>query len=680
MRRLLYRFPIAAASALLVLAIHGATPDAIARSQTAPAQAPVVLDGRVLFQVGDVGEAYPARTRAEEIAARLRAEVERPEPPRALTVIRGSCAADRPAAAPEIAEPTPDTPTGTPSQSRQASIWILCPAGSERGLLTVTPADVPPGVRARWQAEDWRQVVVTAIARAREQRQPEYLRRAVLISLGWVAIAGGIGTVAAVAAGELRRRLARLHGDRNSPWYSWVEPAELAIKGGATLLQTGVLLGAAYAISSRFPLLRQWRYQLWNWLSGPNIALSAARSYSPLQLVTLVALSAGLWVAVGGLTQLLKESVLRRSRMPVATQEVLAFFLRYTLVFLGGLILFQLWGIDLRSLTILASVLGVGIGFGVQNIANNFISGLIVAIERPIQIGDFVRVGEWTGIVKQIGARHTTLSTLDRVSVIVPNSRFLEQEVINWSHGDATSRLQVPVGVAYGSDVERVRGALLEAAKGHSEVLLRPRPTVWFEAFGDSSLDFTLLVWINAPQEMPRIKSELNFRIAASLQRHGITVPFPQRDVNLHAPQLERAIAIWLAQAAPQLTETPVSPTVPPEPAVAPLPQPNPRTEPAPGDRAEDVDLEEIVAGMRGPEGITICNRRYRLQLYPACFVGLDAVDWLVKTYNLSRPEAVAIGQIMLDRGIIHHVLDNHPFTDSYLFYRFYSDEQKLRH
>ncbi|MEO0946658.1 MAG: mechanosensitive ion channel domain-containing protein [Cyanobacteria bacterium J06641_5] len=629
-------------TALLVM-VSDSWPGAIARGQdvatTSSNKAPIVLDGRALFSVGNAG-GFSAQERAAKIGMVLQSEVTHPDAPRQLKVVA------------------------------EAGLIAIRPiSDEERSLLTVTAADVLPGTNPRWQAEDWRRSMAAAIATAHEQRQPEYLRRAVLIALAWIAGALVLSTVVAALSQQWQQEVNRLRSQADSPWEPWVEPAGLTLHVGTFVVQVGIWLTVVYAICDRFPLLRQWQYRLWTWLSGPNITFNADRSYSLVQLALLVVLSAGLWLAVSNTTQFLKASVLRHSRMPVATQEVLTFLLRYALVLIGILVLFQLWGIDLRSLALLASVLGVGVGFGVQNIANNFISGLIVALERPIRIGDYVRVGDWTGTVQHIGARHTRISTLDRVTVIVPNSRFLEQEVINWSHGDAVSRLRLPIGVAYGSDVDCVRAALLAAAKAHPEVLLRPRPEVSFQEFGESALKFELLVWTNAPQAQPRLKSELNFRIAACLKRYGITVPFPQRDVNLHAPQLDRALAAWLEKNAPHLAIPPEAPSPPPE-----LP---PQPEPAPAAKLPDV--EEIVAAMRGPEGVSIRDRHYRLQSYSACFVGLDAVDWLVRTYEFSRPQAVAIGQKMLDRGIIHHVLDEHPFTDSYLFYRFYSDEEDLQ-
>ena len=173
----------------------------------------------------------------------------------------------------------------------------------------------------------------------------------------------------------------------------------------------------------------------------------------------------------------------------------------------------QLWGLDISSLAVFAGVLGVGIGLGIQGIAKEFVSALVLIFERPIQVGDFVEVGELVGTVERISVRSTEISTVDQVSVILPNSNFLESEVINWSHGSPVSRLKVPLGVAYGSNLTNVRGALLDAAHEHPDVLSAPPPNVFFMEFGDSSLDFNLLVWICEPRKQFQIKSDLYFQI-----------------------------------------------------------------------------------------------------------------------------------------------------------------------
>ncbi|HEY9649461.1 MAG TPA: mechanosensitive ion channel domain-containing protein, partial [Coleofasciculaceae cyanobacterium] len=330
--------------------------------------------------------------------------------------------------------------------------------------------------------------------------------------------------------------------------------------------------------------------------------------------------------------------------------------------------------------------LGVGIGFGVQNITNNLISGLIITLERPIQVGDFVKVGELVGIVERIGARSTEIRTLDQVTIIVPNSRFLETEVINWSHGDPVSRLRLSVPVAYGSDIENVQLALLDAAKSHPDVLVRPQPQVWFQGFGDSSLNFDLLVWTGEPQKQFRVKSDLYYRIESCLRRYNIEVPFPQRDLNLRSPKLEEFITVWLRQHTPISSDKeaddsdtnllknypqplPSLTSIEPKTEISSPPTSSPKELTA-------AELENLVEAMRGVGGVEIQDRRYRLNLYPACFVGSEAVEWLIHQRNCTREDAIDLGQLLIDWGIIHHVLDEHPFRDGYFFYRFYADER----
>ncbi len=193
----------------------------------------------------------------------------------------------------------------------------------------------------------------------------------------------------------------------------------------------------------------------------------------------------------------------------------------------------------MSSLTILASALSIGLGIGLQNIAKNFGSGLILVFERPIQVGDFIEVGDLNGTVERIGARSTEIRTLDRVSIIVPNSRFLDSEVINWSHGNPISRLHLPLGVAYGSDPQQVRTVLIESASGHPKVLASPAPSLLFKGFGDSSLDFELLVWTAEPDKQFLLKSDLYFLIYEVLNQNQIEIPFPQRDLHLRSGKVE---------------------------------------------------------------------------------------------------------------------------------------------
>jgi small-conductance mechanosensitive channel len=368
----------------------------------------------------------------------------------------------------------------------------------------------------------------------------------------------------------------------------------------------------------------------------------------------------------------LRASLLRPLGLDNAREETIASLLRYGLLFLGILIALQAAGVDVRGLAIAGGVLGVGIGFGLQNLANNIVSGVVIGLERPIRVGDVVKVGEHFGTVERIGARSTALRTLDRVTVLIPNSRFLETEVVNWSHGDPVSRVHVPVGVDYGSNVAAVRSALLEAARAHPAVLREPRPQVQLKAFGGSSLDFELLVWTGDPRNQFTLTSDLNYRIEAELDRHGVRVPFPQLDVHIRTPELGRAFDAGSGERG--------GPAFAAEPARDPRirhathePVQMSRDERGPHDWTA-AELEAALERMMGPEGVPRADRRHWLRVHRDCFVGSDAVAWLMKREGLTRNEAGELGERLGELGRIRHVLDEHGFRDGPFYYRFGGD------
>jgi small-conductance mechanosensitive channel len=193
-------------------------------------------------------------------------------------------------------------------------------------------------------------------------------------------------------------------------------------------------------------------------------------------------------------------------------------------------------GIDLSSLAFVAGAIGVGLGFGLQNIISNFVSGVIILAERPISIGDRVELGEVSGQVAKINLRSTNIVTNDNITIIVPNSDFITNKVTNWSYGDPKVRIRVPIGVAYGTDPEQLKKLLLDVANEHPKVLREPPPNVFFIAFGDSSLNFELGVWTSEMTSMPRqFRSELNYAIERKLRENKIEIPFPQRDLHLRS-------------------------------------------------------------------------------------------------------------------------------------------------
>jgi small-conductance mechanosensitive channel len=193
----------------------------------------------------------------------------------------------------------------------------------------------------------------------------------------------------------------------------------------------------------------------------------------------------------------------------------------------------------LSSLAFLAGALGVGVGFGLQNIISNFVSGLIILAEQPIAIGDRVEVGGTIGKVTEINLRSTTMLTGDNICIIVPNSNLITGTVVNWSHGDPRVRTRLPLGVAYGTDIEQLRRILLEVADQNSDILKQPAPDLLFIGYGDSSINFELAVWSMLTQEKPlRFKSELYYAMHKKLQEHHIDIPFPQRDLHLRSGSL----------------------------------------------------------------------------------------------------------------------------------------------
>ena len=217
-----------------------------------------------------------------------------------------------------------------------------------------------------------------------------------------------------------------------------------------------------------------------------------------------------------------------------ALQYTIAQIVGYLILIIGAAIALQNAGIDLSALAIFAGAVGVGLGFGLQDIARNFVSGIIILLERPIQIGDRVEIDKVAGQVREIRARSTTVLTNDNIAMIVPNAKFIEDTITNWSHGDPKVRFRIPIGVAYGSDVEKVRALLLAVARAHPQALADPAPVVFFSRFGESSLDFELGVWSAEMSDRPRrFRSDLNFAIERQLREAGIEIPFPQRDLHI---------------------------------------------------------------------------------------------------------------------------------------------------
>ncbi|HTL89102.1 MAG TPA: mechanosensitive ion channel domain-containing protein [Leptolyngbya sp.] len=470
-----------------------------------PSRDTVALDGQSVIQVSAAGQ-YSAQERARLITLQLEEAAKSSEP---VTV--------------------------KVDQRNQFPTLLL----DDRYLLTVTQSDALLGRTTEEQANLWAREIQESVQRSQRERSSGYIQQMALLASGVFLIVLFLHWL----LGKIKQRGVRLLHQRFSA--SAPDASSHPLEGLLQLLlivaRVGVWLVAALYITNLFPVTRIWSYQITQSLissfTSPLITLGK-NSYSVTNLLLLTGVLVGVVGAAGVAANLIRSRVLSLAGFSRGGQDAIAILTKYALITVGTLIVLQIWGLDISSLTILASALGVGIGFGLQDIAKNFGSGLVLILERSIRVGDFVEIGSSKGTVERIGGRSTEIRTLDHVSVIVPNSRFLEEEVINWSHSNPVSRLHLPVGVTYDADPKIVRTVLLEAAKNHDEVLQSPPPQVFFIGFGDSSIDFDLLVWTAKPSRQFVLKSDLYFQIFELLQAHEIEIPFPQRDLHVRSGSL----------------------------------------------------------------------------------------------------------------------------------------------
>ena len=231
----------------------------------------------------------------------------------------------------------------------------------------------------------------------------------------------------------------------------------------------------------------------------------------------------------------LDEDVLPNAGLARGVPYALSQSVRYVVLLLGFLLAISAAGLDVTRVALLVGALGVGIGIGLQDVVNNFVSGFVLLFERPVQKGDTVQVEDVLGEVKRIGMRSSTVRMWTGAEVILPNSHLISEAVINWTLSDRMRRIEISIGVAYGTDPERVQDLLLEVAAAHPDLLEDPKPIALFLAHGESSLDFELRVWTGNLATWVELKSELTVAVNRALREAGIRIPFPQRDLHLRS-------------------------------------------------------------------------------------------------------------------------------------------------
>ena len=267
---------------------------------------------------------------------------------------------------------------------------------------------------------------------------------------------------------------------------------------------------------------------------GYKLGLGEGGYTTPLKIIVGLILVAISFLVAAAIRRLLQRRLLTRLNLERGMESTISSIITYVIIAFSVLFAMSVAGVPLRSLAFFAGALGIGIGFGLQNIIHNFVSGIILLFERPVRVGDIVILGpELGGTVEKIGPRSTTIVTPDNIAVVVPNSKLIDSQIVNWSQPTSMMRVHISVGVAYGSNLELVKNCLLEVAKKHPLVRQYPEPMVRFEKFGDSALLFELIYWVDNAYARWVTLSELNFAIDKTFREHNISIPFPQQDLHI---------------------------------------------------------------------------------------------------------------------------------------------------
>ncbi len=474
---------------------------------TTDTKAAVVIDGRPIFQVNPSGP-YSAPQRAEQANRQLRL----------------------------LANIDQSVDVAVVERNQLPTI-----VANDQYLLTVTELDATLDQTPSEQADEWANQLEIALDQAKAERDPDYVKYATWTTGSVFAAALFLHWLLGLFWGRLSRRNREGTHSVLKTGMLGTQDSQVFTSIKLWVARLGIWASTLWYVSSLFPGLRQRRYNLFNSSSigvrAPLFTLGD-QPYTLVDVVILLGLFWGLFALVQFSVRVLKTQILRRMQLERGAREVVTQTYRYVALAFGALIILQAWGIDLRSVTLLGSALGIGIGFGFQDIAKNFGSGLILLFERSIQVGDFIEVGEHSGVVERIGARSIMLRSLDNISVLVPNAHLIDSQVMNWNHDHPISRLHLLIGLDYGSESQAVKLALLQAAQGHPDVLAKPAPDVYLKAFGDDSIEFDLMVWIRNPELQIKVRSDLYFRMEEILKDKGLSIPFPQRDLHLRSGTL----------------------------------------------------------------------------------------------------------------------------------------------
>ncbi|NEO58033.1 MAG: mechanosensitive ion channel [Okeania sp. SIO3B5] len=612
-----YGFRLILALCICLLSIFLFSP--VLAEDATSVKAPVVLNGRELLEVGPWGN-ITAQERATFITSTLES-----------------------ALAESIEQGKPPEITIEPSD-RGVVLKV-----NNRFLVQLTEEDGLNSMYSEVQAQMWQEQLQQGLDLCWQEETPSYTSSAIkkLIFAFVIALLLQGGLVL------LFRYILRQKIKNPQRWHS----SQLL---GLVLLQVGVWATFIKYGIQLFPITRAWFYEAFKLLDttfNSRMFKLGEESISLSRILAIALTIVALWVGVSWFVRILKSRFLSLTEADRSHQDTIAFFVQYGLLSIGAVLILNAGGVDFQSLAILLGALGVGIGFGLQNIVKDFICGLILIVDRPIKVGELVQVGEFQGLVQRIGTRTTDISNIERYIITIPNSRFIEGEVLNWNRSGIT-RVKTYVKLPYGTDIDFVYKVLLAAAQvEHPDILRHPPPKVKFRQYSEDGLQFRVVAFICDPLKQPKVRTHLYNQIERYLRKYGVEVARPQQD--LHLKDLDPEIYAWLR------SQTPVK--------YRPEPQETPSMEP-PAIK-EEYDWEAIATAMRGANGVSIKDRKFQFKKFKNVFFGSDAVEWLMIHERATREEAILMGQLMLEQGIIHHVLDEHNFKDEPLFYRFYNDE-----